>query len=210
MSSRIGVLVVHEDLTLCKKLECMILRQSDLIWLGSAHSIRDARRLTKRCRPDVALINLVLPDGDGCKLIAELWQQASPVASLVSTILSDEGSVIRAIEAGARGYFLKDGSTADLVKAIRIVHEGGVPLSPQVAKHLLKRISLTSSANEGLTSREVEILRQIAQGSTIGETAEALFISWHTANTHVKNIYAKLAVNNRAQAINQARLRGLI
>ncbi|KAB7764170.1 response regulator transcription factor [Xanthomonas maliensis] len=102
------------------------------------------------------------------------------------------------------------------MRAIALVHEGGAPLSPHIAKHLLARLAPATTPTrpapvlDALTARETDILTRIAQGFTVSETAEHLQISAHTASTHIKNIYSKLSVSNRVQAVNQARLRSLI
>lgn len=217
MTDPISIVVVEDDIGLREEFERMARAQPSLRWLGGAGSLAEARALVARERPAVAVIDLGLPDGDGSELIAEWSQSEPPVAALVATMFGDEAHVIRAIEAGARGYLLKDSVPDEFVRAIGLVHEGGAPLSPQIAKHLLVRFvpPATPAASapresDTLTSRETHILSLIARGFTVAETAEQLFISSHTAATHIKNIYGKLAVRNRMEAVNQARLRGLI
>ncbi|MBB4724249.1 response regulator transcription factor [Xanthomonas euvesicatoria] len=216
MSEPVRLVVVEDDVHLLAEFERMARAHAALRWLGGAGSLADARALLARTQPDVVVIDLGLPDGDGSALIAECAQQHPPIATLVATIFGDEAHVIRAIEAGARGYLLKDSPPDEFVRAIALVHEGGAPLSPHIAKHLLARLAPPAAparpapAMDALTARETDILTRIAQGFTVSETAEHLQISTHTASTHIKNIYSKLAVNNRVQAVNQARLRGLI
>lgn len=215
MPACLSILVVEDDRLLLEEFERMVNADPGLRWFGGAGSLAEARGLLAHGRPDVAVIDLGLPDGDGSELIAELVRQEPVVAVLVATVFGDEAHVIRAIEAGARGYLLKDSPPAEFVRAITLVHQGGAPLSPHIAKHLLARFipvatHIPAHEPEALTGREVDILTRIAQGFTVGETAEHLHISAHTAATHIKNIYSKLAVSNRVQAVNQARLRGLI
>ncbi|QHG85783.1 DNA-binding response regulator [Xanthomonas cucurbitae] len=214
MSDPISLVVVEDDAHLRAEFERMACEHAGLRWLGGAGSLVDARALLARTQPDVVVVDLGLPDGDGSALIAECAQRHPPMPTLVATIFGDEAHVIRAIEAGARGYLLKDSAADEFVRAIALVHEGGAPLSPHIAKHLLARLAPVSAAPahpaDALTPREIEILTRIAQGFTVSETAEHLQISAHTASTHIKHIYNKLAVNNRVQAVNQARLRGLI
>jgi DNA-binding NarL/FixJ family response regulator len=167
------------------------------------------------------IVDLGLPDGDGTTLIEELAAIAPECDALVVTVFGDEGHVVRALEAGAKGYLLKDATPEEFVRAIRLVHEGGAPLSPMIARHLLKRFApqrparVSPPANgsalvESLTARETEILKFIAQGKSVAETAVAFSLSSHTVTTHVKRIYGKLAVNNRVQAVNRARETGQI
>lgn len=215
MPDLIRIFMVEDDARLRVEFEQMVRAQTSLSWLGGAGSLQDARSLIAEARPDVAIIDLGLPDGDGIDLIAELTLQTPRVLTLVSTVFGDEKRVIRAIEAGARGYLLKDSSPEEFVNAICVVHQGGAPLSPHIAKHLLARlvpsVRLASMrAHSTLTAREIEILTRIAQGFTTTETAEFLCMSVHTATSHIKNIYSKLAVSNRVQAVNHARSHGLI
>lgn len=219
MSEPISLIVVEDDARLLAEFQQMILNQPGLNWLGGAGSLAKARQLLACCNPDVIVIDLGLPDGDGTELIAECARREPPVAALVSTVFGDEAHVIRAIEAGARGYLLKDSPDEEFVRGIESVHQGGAPLSPQIARHLLARLTqagkpspaaAASNPIGALTAREIDILTRIAQGFTVTETAGHLSISTHTATTHIKNIYSKLAVTNRVQALNQARLHGLI
>lgn len=201
----------------------MVGSASGISLLAAVDSLSAARAaLTAHGEPDVLVIDLGLPDGDGTALIAELTATAPATSALVITVFGDEHHVIRALEAGARGYLLKDATVEEFARAVRLVHEGGSPLSPMIAHHLLKRFSppqtraslrpadMDRTPIEKLTARETEILRLIAAGKSIAETAAALRLSPHTVNTHVKHIYGKLAVNNRVQAVNRARATGQI
>ncbi|SDV46154.1 DNA-binding response regulator, NarL/FixJ family, contains REC and HTH domains [Chitinasiproducens palmae] len=200
--------------------EAMVRDSAGFTLLGSAATLADARAALMAAAPDVAIVDLGLPDGDGAELIAMLRERAPGTLVLVSTVFGDEAHVIRAIQAGARGYLLKDTTADELVRSIAAVHEGGSPLSPQVARHLLKRLAPAARASQAtaasapdvdaLTAREIDILTRISQGYTVAETAELLAISYHTVTTHIKNIYSKLAVHNRVEAVNTARRKGLI
>jgi len=174
-----------------------------------------------RGAPDVMIIDLGLPDGDGTTLIRELASTAPASDALVISVFGDEGHVVRALEAGARGYLLKDVTLDEFVRAIRLVRDGGAPLSPMIARHVLKRFAPQKQPRtpaqakreeliESLTAREAEILQFIAEGKSVAETATAFNLSSHTVTTHVKRIYGKLAVNNRVQAVNRARETGQI
>lgn len=198
-----------------EEFERMIQSQPDLTLMGSAGSLAQAQALLRRNTPDVAIIDLGLPDGDGISLIQTLWRETPGTAVLVATVFGDEAHVIRALEAGARGYLLKDTPLEDFARALHLVHQGGSPLSPQIARHLLKRFEPAARPSrepspDALTSREVDILTRISQGFTVAETAAQLQISTHTVSSHVKNIYSKLAVHNRVEAVNLARRQGLI
>jgi DNA-binding NarL/FixJ family response regulator len=215
---RVRVFIVEDDELLRAEFERMIAAHERLALAGSAASIADARRGLAAAPCDIAIIDLGLPDGNGSELIEMLRQTAPRTAVLVSTVFGDEAHVVRAIEAGARGYLLKDTTPDEFVRSLLIVHEGGAPLSPQVARHLLKRFSPSGQGaatplggpDNPLTPREIDILNHVALGYSTGETAERLSVSIHTVTTHIKNIYGKLAVRNRVEAVNAARGKGFI
>ena len=221
-ASPISVLVVEDDDALRREFAGMIDASAGIVLLDAVGSIAGARTaLVAHGAPEVLVIDLGLPDGDGTTLIEELAVSAPTSSALVVTVFGDEGHVVRALEAGAKGYLLKDATLEEFARAIRLVHGGGSPLSPAIARHLLKRFarpsaefdpprppSRTGPPVEGLTTREAEILRLIARGHSAAEVATALYLSPHTVNTHIKHIYGKLAVNNRIQAVNRARATG--
>lgn len=218
----ISVLVVEDDEALRREFVAMIEAAPGLVLLDAAETLSAARAaLAKHGAPKVMIIDLGLPDGDGTALISELAESAPASDALVVTIFGDEGHVVRALEAGAKGYLLKDAAQDEFVRSIRLVHEGGAPLSPMIARHVLKRFAPQRPARapspsrseqlvESLTAREAEILQFIAEGKSVAETATAFNLSSHTVTTHVKRIYGKLAVNNRVQAVNRARETGQI
>ena len=217
----VHVLLVEDDDAMRAEFEAMVRANPEFLLIGSAATLAEAHALLRQGVPDVAIVDLGLPDGDGASLIDRLRREAPDTAVLVMTVFGDEMHVIRAIEAGARGYLLKDTSAEEFERAIRMVHEGGSPLSPQIARHLLKRFTPRSPAPapaaakdmdkaDQLTPREIDILTRISQGFSVAETAAAMHISAHTVAAHVKNIYAKLAVHNRVEAVNHARHRGFI
>ena len=217
----ISVLVVEDDEALRREFVAMVHAAADLSLLDAASSLSAARAtLARHGAPDVMITDLGLPDGDGTALISELALAAPASDALVISVFGDEGHVVRALEAGAKGYLLKDVTLDEFVRAIRLVREGGAPLSPMIARHLLKRFAPQTQVRapaikrqelvENLTAREAEILQFISEGKSVAETATAFNLSSHTVTTHVKHIYGKLAVNNRVQAVNRARATGQI
>lgn len=170
-----------------------------------------AARMRPSEAPDVLLLDLGLPDGNGLDLIAEYTALGSKV--IIFSVLGDELNVVTAIERGAAGYLLKDASPDEMRAAIRDVANGGAPLTPSVAAHLLKRMrrqdgaatpELPGSGLSALTPRERDVLMALARGYSYDETAQLLGISRHTVGHHVKQIYGKLAVNSRSQAVFEA------
>jgi DNA-binding NarL/FixJ family response regulator len=138
---------------------------------------------------------------------------------MVISVFQDEEVVLRAIEAGAAGYLLKDSPPSDIVAAIRAMRAGGAPINPMIARLLLDRIrppdatpqaTRRPAAALALSEREIEILRIVARGLSLVEIAELLGISVNTVKTHVKRIYHKLAVNSRTEAVFEAHCMGLL
>ena len=168
---------------------------------------------------DVLLVDLGLPDGSGLDVIAAARTALPACAVMVSTIFGDETHVLRAIEAGAMGYVLKDLSAAELVAEIRSLHAGGSPINPLVARKLLLRQqgTLTPPTAEAApagaaplppSAREAEVLRLVARGYTVDEVASALGVSPHTVQTFVRRIYTKLQVGSRAEAVREGQRQG--
>ena len=156
---------------------------------------------------NLCLVDLQLPDGDGTEFIKFLNGQAK---SLVLTVLGDRTSVIKAFESGADGYLIKDSEEWEIIKNCTETIQGNSPISPGAAAHLLKmfraEISLNSKAEETsiLTKRETDILTLFAKGLSYKEVAEMLELSRHTINDHTKNIYVKLNVHTKNEAIFEA------
>lgn len=158
---------------------------------------------------DLLLLDIGLPDGSGLQLLPQLPQ---PLPVLVVSALGDEATVIQALERGAAGYLLKEARAQELIASIQAVLDGGAPISPGVAAHLLRRMrqprlpepDARAPALDQLTAREAEVLRILTRGYSYEETARLLGISRHTVGQHIKQIYAKLAVSSRSQAVYQA------
>lgn len=169
---------------------------------------------------DILIVDLGLPDGSGIHLVEEANVKWPHCNIMVSTTFADEANVMTCLEAGATGYLLKDSSQQNLISELRHLHAGGSPISPLIARRLLIRFRRDhahdndqNSAEENdalLSGREQEVLELITKGFTANEIATLLSLSHHTILTFVRRIYAKLKVNSKAEAIYEARLKGII
>ena len=184
---------------------------------AQAGTLAAARAWLRACRrvelPLIALVDLGLPDGSGMELIAELTADGLATC-IVTTIFEDDGTVMKALGAGAQGYLLKGEDICAIEERLRGLERGEVAVSPQIARLLLARLRNPSAMQPeidiALTPRETDVLRAIGRGLTISETAHALEIGAHTVGTHVKNIYRKLNIASRAEAAIEASKRGLV
>lgn len=213
--STLTVTLVEDDAPIREEFARMVSDDPGLRLLEAVGSCAEARRSFAHGMPDVALVDLGLPDGDGTELIAELARRSQATSILVVTVFGDEAHVVRALQAGAHGYLLKDTPTAEFGRAIRAVADGASPLSPQVARYLLRRFAQPASQDAGqisepLTPREQDVLKAISQGFSVPEAARRLQVAPSTVAAHIKSIYGKLAVHSRVQAVNLARAKGLI
>lgn len=210
--------LVVDDLPEARSWLCDALRHAfpgiDVREAGSLTSARDELLRPPVWRPDIALVDLGLPDGSGTDLITELRASDPNVVTVVTTIFDDDRHLFGALKAGADGYVLKDQSRGQLVDMLAGIHAGQPPLSPSIARKLLQVFQEPEQARpdpEGeLTSREQEVLTLIAKGYTVARVAELLGITRNTAAGYVKSIYRKLKVSSRAEATLAATRHGLI
>ncbi|HEY0913449.1 MAG TPA: response regulator transcription factor [Solimonas sp.] len=219
MSGKSRVLVVEDDADTRERLSRAVAADPDLALCGQAGSCAEARRAFAAQQPQVVLIDLGLPDGHGAALIRELSAQDSSVLFMVITVFGDEAHVIEAIAAGASSYLLKDASAPQVARAIREMLAGGSPISPGVARYLLQRLQAPAAPKAPdtaadpatrLSARESDVLNLVAKGYAYAEIGAALDISVNTVGSHVKQIYRKLAVRSRGEAVFEAIQRGLI
>ncbi|HEX5108760.1 MAG TPA: response regulator transcription factor [Vicinamibacterales bacterium] len=205
MASKIRILCVDDHRVVLDGLSLLIDRQGDMKVVGSATSGEQSVELFRQLRPDVTLMDLQLPTMSGIEAIQEICSETPDARIVVLTMYSGDEDICQALEAGAATYLLKETLAEDLVRVIRDVNSGGRPMPSNVAALLEARKTKPS-----LTPREVEVVRLIAQGLRNKEIAVALGISEETTKVHVKNILAKLNVNDRAAVIPIALRRGII
>lgn len=179
---------------------------------GEASDGIQAVEMAHSLRPDVILLDLVMPRKGGLEAIREIKEQNPQARILVLTSFSEDENVYAAIKAGAQGYLMKDASPQDILAAIREVHRGEPSMGPSIAQKLMRELQRSSGlppSEEPLTEREVEVLKLLAQGLQNKEIAEELVISERTVSTHVSNILSKLHLANRTQAALYALKEGL-
>jgi len=167
-----------------------------------------------RQQPDIMLVDLGLPDGNGLDLIRSARALSTDILILVITVFGDEASVVGAIEAGARGYLLKSEAPADLRESVRQILNGGAPISPGIASHLLRRFQHPEHGSDPsaprFTPRERDVLGLMVKGLPYKEAAKILGVARNTVAGHVKSIYAKLEVGSRGEAVFEAVSQGLV
>jgi DNA-binding NarL/FixJ family response regulator len=186
----------------------MLASEADFEVVAEAASGAEAVRLTERERPDVVLMDLQMPEMDGATATAEIAARFPATRVLVLTTYDADADILRAVEAGATGYLLKDTPRERLFPAIRAAARGETVLAPTVATRLVSR--MRRPASEALTAREVEVLELVARGSSNADIAAALFISEATVKTHLLHTFAKLGVDDRTAAVVAALERGII
>ncbi|MEO8024570.1 response regulator transcription factor [Polaromonas sp.] len=217
----IHVAIVEDDLDFRDALVRALLAAPDMRLAGIAGSRAEGLALLQGPPVDVLLVDLGLPDGSGIDVIWAAAQQWPGCSIMVSTHFGDETHVMKSIEAGAAGYLLKDSSQAKIVSEIRSLASGGSPISPIIARQVLARFRPGAPADIGgsepadntpqpLSAREKEVLDLITKGFTAYEIARLMDLSHFTVRTFVRRIYAKLKVSSKAEAIYEARSRGLL
>jgi NarL family two-component system response regulator LiaR len=199
----IRVLIADDHPIIRDSLRTLIATEPDLKLVGEAVDGEEAISQTLELKPDVILMDLVMPVKDGLEAISEIKSLLPEVSILVLTSFSDEDKVFPAIRAGALGYLLKDSSPQELLKAIHDVYRGEASLHPSIALQLIREINRPSElppVENPLSERELEVLKLVAQGLTNQEIATRLVLSEWTVRTHVRNILGKLHLANRTQA----------
>jgi two-component system NarL family response regulator len=198
-------MIVEDHYVVRVGLAAIINSQPDMITVAEAGNGNQAVELYRQYEPDVTLMDLRIPGMDGIETIATIIQQFPRARIIVLSTYGGDEDVFRALQAGARAYFLKDVKGQDLVNAIRAVNAGQRPLPAQVASRLAERIPRSE-----LSVRETEILKLIARGMSNRLIANTLAITEGTVRVHASNIFAKLGCSDRAQAVSEAFQRGII
>lgn len=207
--------IVEDDPEVVRQIEAAIAQSSEVELAWVARNVATASPLIVIGEFDVLLCDLGLPDGSGIDLIASAARLHPDIDIMVVTMFADQRKVLECIKAGARGYLLKGANPDSWVENIREIRNGGSPVSPIIARQLLKRLQPEHGDDAGqrceaLSEREMSVLELLARGFSYAECAGILSVSSHTIGTFVKRIYRKLEVNSRSEAVFEASSRGIL
>ncbi len=222
--------LVEDDVHFVKAFSAAVAQQTDLVLAHAVSTLAQGLRLLDLPPADALLVDLGLPDGSGIDMIAATTVRWPTCAIMVNSTFADEAHVLAAIDAGAVGYLLKDSAANDMMEELRHLLAGGSPISPLIARQILKRFrnvraeptrpaatrpveppaSLVQLETAGLSPRETIVLTYFTKGFSAQEIAALLQISHPTVLTYIRRIYAKLNVRSKAEAIYEARMQGLL
>lgn len=213
----ITVSMIEDHQILVDSLSLMLRYESDIDFLGSASSISKGHSLIKETTPDVLLLDVGLPDGNGLDLIPEVNQISPDTNIVVLTSMSDEATLMRVVDSGISGFVSKNSELSELMETIRKAADGDIVMPTSLLVGLLMRLPRDKAAAyqdekgwERLTMREQEVLELLATGKTGAEIAEELHIAQLTVRTHIRNLMSKLGVHSRLEAVTFGMKNGLI
>ncbi len=204
----VRILVTDDHPVVRAGLSGMLSGEPDFEVVGEAQNGKEAVAFVGELKPDVVLMDLRMPEMDGVTAIGHIKSNHPDVHILVLTTYESDADILRAIETGATGYLLKDTPREELFGAIRTVAQGQSPLAPGVAARLMQRVR--DPEEEGLSTREIEVLELVAHGTSNKEIAKQLWVSETTVKSHMLHIFDKLGVTDRTAAVTEALKRGII
>ena len=204
----IRVLIADDHPVVRSGLAGVLSTSADLEVVGEASDGNEAVRLAGTLEPDVVLMDLRMPGLDGAGATAEITRRHPEVRVLIVTTYDTDADIVRAVEAGAAGYVLKDTPLVQLLDSVRAAARGETVLAQSVAARLMRRARGPNQAE--LTARELEVLALVARGQTNAEVGRSLFIGEATVKTHLLRAFAKLEVDDRTAAVTVAMERGLL
>jgi two-component system, NarL family, response regulator LiaR len=210
VTTPIRLVIVDDHSVVREGLRAFLRLQEGIEVVGEAASAAEAVRVARTSSPDVVLLDLVMPGGDGVGAIRDLISAAPDARVVVLTSFADDAQIFAAMAAGAAGYLLKDIDPTALADGIRDVHAGRPALHPSVAARLMRRGDVPTSTRVGITAREHDVLRLMVEGLANKQIAQRLGIGEKTVKTHVSRVLAKLGVEDRTQAAVLAIREGLV
>ena len=213
MTEVIRILIADDHPIVREGLATVLSQEEDLKVVGLAENGLEAVAQAREVHPDIILMDLQMPEMDGVEAIRRIKEEDEDIGIIILTTYDADDYIFRGIEAGARGYLLKDSPPGEVLKAIRAVHKGESLIQPRVASRLLDRFSQLARApdtREVLSPREVEVLQLMAKSTVNKEIATELLIGESTVKTHIVHIFNKLGVKGRTEAVAEAARRGII
>ena len=204
-SGRIKILSVDDHPVVREGIAAVLSNEADIVVVAEAGNGREAIEQFRKHRPDITLMDLQMPIMNGTEAIAAIRKDFPQARIIVLTTYSGDAQAVRAFKAGASGYLLKSMVRTELVETIRIVHSGRKRIPPEIAVEMAEH-----HADDALTEREIEVLRQVAAGNANKRVADLLGISEETVKGHLRNILSKLDANDRTHAVTIALKRGII
>ena len=208
MNEVIRILITDDHPVVRAGLEGMLSRQPDMEVVGKADDGTEGVRMSEKLRPDVVLMDLRMPQMDGVAATQEIKARCPETNILVLTTYDSDADILRAVEAGATGYLLKDAPREELYEAVRAASQGKVLFAPAVADKLMR--SIREPSRETLSQREIEVLGLVRGGSSNKEIARSLHVSEATIKTHLIHTFRKLGVDDRTAAVSVALERGIL
>lgn len=207
------ILIVEDDRQIAERLKAIVSDEGNFEIIGCCSTVSKAYELLRHHSVDVLLCDLLLEDGSGLDVIERAKRVQPNIAIMVITVFTDEKTVVEAVKKGASGYFLKDEDFSQVNQKIYELLKGYAPISPTIARHILNQVKACSDISSEipkLTERELEVLQLISKGYSQNELASLLGISRYTVASHVKNIYKKLSVASKTEAVFEASKLGIL
>lgn len=200
----IKVGIVEDNKTLRDGYETLINRTPDMQCVCTCDSVGDGLKKIPKAGPDVVLMDIQLPDGTGIECTSKIKELLPEVQIVVVTVYADSDRIFQALQSGASGYLLKRATPKRIIEAIQEAHEGGVPMTPEIARKVIGQFrsqAETASEVENLSPRETEVLQYVMHGLSNKEIADRMSVSVHAIKWHLRHIYDKLHVRSRIEAV---------
>jgi DNA-binding NarL/FixJ family response regulator len=213
----VRVMIVDDHSIILAGLRSVLQTEADIAVVAEASGVKEAVRKATELKPEVVLMDVKLSDGSGIEATRLIKEACPETQILMLTVYDDQETVLKAVQAGAIGYVLKDIAPEHLTRAIRSVHSDRTMINPVIARKLVERLATTERdavlfnfrRGPGLTEREIDVLKGVASGLSDKEIALKLFLSEPTVKSHLRSVYQKLRIHNRAQAAAYAVRNGL-
>jgi len=206
----ISVLIVEDNKFMREGWETFINYEDEMSVIGSFENCEDALQSSDLPKANIILMDIGLPGISGIEGVKKIKELHPEISIIMATVFDDDEHIFEALKAGADGYLMKKSTPEELIKAIRDVQAGGSPLTPNVAKKVLDVLYKTDKQGVKLTNREHEVLKELSKGKSYAAIGKSIFLSEDGIRHHVRNIYRKLQVNNKTEAVSFAFKTGLI